>query len=293
MLNHRPIFIHGFQRGGTTILQNLLDAHPAVGLAEAEIHEIFYGRHSEPVHKWFARLRYLPIRVGTLQPVFSHKHTTLRPPVAQFWWPYIDRLFYRSMSEAYDKLPAEARADKRPLDELRLMAKGVNATAFTTDLLYAMYPDSTHIALVRDGLALSDGFIRRGWPAEKIAGLYNAICQKMLSDAATYPRYSIVKFEELVGNPQAVTQKVFEQCELDLSAVKHFRLQSKASMDKDGVRRMTLDAEKLAAVPVEFNRLDEVLRKDVNANQIKNLSAQDKDTVLQIARGALQQLGYL
>jgi hypothetical protein len=292
MLNHRPIFIHGFQRGGTTILQNLLDAHPTVGLAEAEIHEIFYGRHSEPVRKWLARLRYLPLRVGTLQPVFSHKHTGERPPVAKFWWPYIDRLFYASLREAYAKLPAEARADKRPLKELRLMAKGVNATAFNTDLLHAMYPDATFIALVRDGLALSDGFIRRGWSAEKIASLYDAICQKMLRDAATYPRYHIVKFEDLVGNPQALTRKVFEFCDLDLSAARHFRLQSKASMDKDGVRRMTLEAEKLAAVPVAFERLDEVLRKDVNANQIKNLSAPDKDTVLQITQKTLQQLGY-
>jgi hypothetical protein len=114
----------------------------------------------------------------------------------------------------------------------------------------------------------------------------------MLRDAATYPRYHIVKFEDLVGNPQALTRKVFEFCDLDLSAARHFRLQSKASMDKDGVRRMTLEAEKLAAVPVAFERLDEVLRKDVNANQIKNLSAPDKDTVLQITQKTLQQLGY-
>ena len=55
MLIKRPIFINGFQRGGTNILQQLFASNPRVRGLGVEVHELFYGRDAQPVQKWLRR----------------------------------------------------------------------------------------------------------------------------------------------------------------------------------------------------------------------------------------------
>ena len=73
MLNHKPIFINGFQRGGTNILVNLIASSHEVALLGGETHEVFYGRDSQPFLKWIQRGAALPLILA------SGQHT---------FWPY-------------------------------------------------------------------------------------------------------------------------------------------------------------------------------------------------------------
>ena len=43
-----------------------------------------------------------------------------------------------------------------------MLSKNGTGTVFATDLLAKMYPDATFIALIRNGLAICEGFTRRG-----------------------------------------------------------------------------------------------------------------------------------
>ena len=73
MLNKQPIFINGFQRGGTNIMMNLILSHPHVcKLSHSETHRIFYGREDQPVGRWFRRALYAPLVLSTQQHVFWH-----------------------------------------------------------------------------------------------------------------------------------------------------------------------------------------------------------------------------
>ncbi|MGH2522290.1 MAG: glycosyltransferase [Anaerolineales bacterium] len=118
---------------------------------------------------------------------FSPKRLNDDYSVPRLLWPYVDFLLYQSKrrGRANETQTGNGSAPARPpLAELRLLVKGVNGTAFLTGLFAAMYPDARFIALVRNGLALCEGFMRRGWAAEDFGALYEAVCQKMLHDAA-------------------------------------------------------------------------------------------------------------
>ena len=80
----------------------------------------------------------------------------------------------------------------------RLLCKNVNGVVFTTPLFQKMYPDATFIALVRNGLALCEGFVRRGWNARDFGILYDRVCRRMLEDARSVSNYNIVRFEDLL-----------------------------------------------------------------------------------------------
>jgi len=60
MLNVKPIFIVGFQRGGTGILMNLLLSHPNVCTPRGETHQVFRGARNllpvEPLSTYFSKL---------------------------------------------------------------------------------------------------------------------------------------------------------------------------------------------------------------------------------------------
>jgi hypothetical protein len=61
MLNRAPIFVNGFQRGGTNILINLIASHRDIGLLSVETHQVFWGKPSENVMKWVHRFFYFPV----------------------------------------------------------------------------------------------------------------------------------------------------------------------------------------------------------------------------------------
>ncbi|PWT91792.1 MAG: hypothetical protein C5B54_04640 [Acidobacteria bacterium] len=296
MLNHSPIFVNGFQRGGTNILVNLIASHPDVELLGGETHELFLGKPGQTWNKWLARAIYLPVVTITRQHIFSPSVLEERRDPPEFLKRYIDAHFYFSKRRPKpNPIHRENENGKRNHNEdRRLICKNVNGVVFTTSLFRTMYKDAVFLALVRNGFALCEGFLRRGWTASRFGKFYNKICSKILQDARTMDNYHVVTFEELMADPSAFVQKVYEYSRLNIGEVDHFQLQAKPSMDKDGNRKYSFGG-KVDRERRWFTRdqLASCFRADVNENQIAQLTDEQKNEFLKEARYSMEALGYL
>lgn len=295
MMNQAPIFINGFQRGGTNILMNLVASHPQVCMLGGETHIVFYGRDWQPAKKWLHRLLAAPLLLQTGQHTFWPYRFYSRRRLVRPLQQYVDAIFFASkvMAPRNRMIRPQQPRPWRQRQRARLLAKNVNGVVLATPIFAEMYPDATFIALVRNGLALCEGFVRRGWTAARAGRMYEAVCQQMLHDAAHLPNYHIVRFEEMIGNPVYTTQRILEQAGLDPRQVNDYRLQAKQSMDKNGRRAYTFggvqDRETRWFAPAA---LQTHFRQDVNENQIAQLSASDREIFLHHAGQSMAALGY-
>lgn len=297
MLNHAPIFVNGFARGGTNLLMNLLASHPDVCLlSDGETHFVFHGKQEERFKKWLHRGVYLPVLVGTRQHLFRPGRFGERKPVSRLTMRYIDAmLFADKMTTSKNRRKGEHGV--RSLGEMargRLLCKNINGVVFASQLLATTYPEATFFGFVRNGLALCEGYIRRGGSAERFGKMYEQVCQKMISDSQRMPRYHMICFEDLMADPVGFIEQLYRSAGLNLSQVQRFRLQAKESMDKDGVRRHTLGTESWGAIRwFDIGELSGRFRPDVNDNQIARLSETDKATFLRHAGRSMEYFGYL
>jgi hypothetical protein len=296
MLNKAPIFINGFNRGGTNLMQFLIASHPEVCLLGREAHELFYGKSNEPIRKWFDRLRYLPVFLSTRQHMFYTRNLEIRNRIPRIIGQYIDWLFFQTkigsvMNRVKDEKGMEY--SKEEVKAARLLCKNTNGVVFTSKELQCIYPDATFIALVRNGLALCESYTRRGWSAREFGKMYEQVCQKMIRDKSDLEFYKIVRFEDMVDAPAIFVRDIYNFANLNLSQVTKFGLKAKRSMDKNGVRKLMFGTEKGTRVWVSLENLSGHLRKDVNQNQINQLQARDKYEFLKQAENSMKYFGYL
>jgi len=294
MLNKAPIFVNGFQRGGTTLLMNLLASHPGVCRPDGETHEVLYGRPSEPIKKWVKRFFSLPVVITTRQLILWPKHLNERNAIPRFAMHYIDwQLYWSKLTAPVNRSRNGCAARSlRDIARARLLCKNVNGVVLGTDLFRAMYPDATFVALVRNGLALCEAFVRRGWTAVDFAIMYERVCQKIIRDAERVDNYHVVRFEDMMRAPTAFIQEVYALASLDVGAVKRFRLRAKPSMDSGGVRKTTFGGADGEVRGFGLDEIEGVLRKDVNENQIARLAEQDRQTFLKHAGRSMATFGY-
>ncbi|HUM72033.1 MAG TPA: hypothetical protein PLK31_24665, partial [Chloroflexota bacterium] len=102
-----------------------------------------------------------------------------------------------------------------------------------------------------------------------------------------------IRFEELMADPAAAVQKVYELTGLEVHETKKFKLQAKKNMGQDGQRSYNFGNKDKSLVYMGLDELAGYLRKDVNDNQIARLSEADKTAFLREARMAMSDLGYL
>ncbi|MEW6716755.1 MAG: sulfotransferase [Chloroflexota bacterium] len=295
MLNKCPIFVNGFQRGGTNVLVNLIASHPGVGTLGRETHEVFYGRETEALQKWVRRAFYLPILLATRQQYFWPYRFYPRKPIPSFITRYIDGIFYIHKLLARENRQT-FQAENRSLSEtaqLRLLCKNVNGVVLLTKLFAEMYPDGIFLGLVRNGFALGEGFIRRGWSVERIGNMYELVCQAMIRDASSFDHYYLLRFEEMIADPLNFTKKVYGYLGLDDQQVEHFRLQAKPSMTKDGKSDYMFGESDREIYWFPPEQLKAQFRQDVNENQIARLTEEQKEQFVKIAEQSMSYFGYL
>lgn len=299
MLNKNPIFINGFQRGGTTLLVNLLASHPDVCELDCETHELFYSQDTHPLRKWLTRLFYFPlwgpIWISARQHIFLTIDLSNRPRIPKLMMSYIDLLFYwRKLNNSLNQYKfEEIKYVPQELKNSRFLSKNVNGVVMATDVLSQMYHNATFIALVRNGLALCESFIYRGYTAEACGIMYEKICQKMIHDRSNINNYYIVRFEDMVDDPISFTKLVYKYADLDFNLVNKFRLKARKFMDKDGNRKCKIVDTPDTWLWVNHSEIEEFFQQSVNENQINRLSKQDKDIFLKHAGKSMEYFGYI
>lgn len=296
MLNKSPIFINGFSYGGTNLIINFLASHPDICILAGETHEVFYGKPNKTLDKLIRRIFYLPVLIFTKQHVFGRKCLDHRRKLPKLLMNYIDSIFYidKLIKGKKDSCNKKVEHEKRNIKSCRFLAKNVNGVVLASDILSDIYADATFIALVRNGLALCEGYVRRGWTAEDFGKMYEKVCQKMIHDSENIPNYYIVLFEEMVSAPLSFIKKIYSFSNLDMSKVSKIRLQAKRSMDKNGTRKYTFGGEKDREIYwFPINEIENYIRSDVNENQIIQLSEESRDIFLQYAKKSMEYFGYL
>ena len=208
---------------------------------------------------------------------------------------YIDCVLYRrKLSSVMNRSKnGEEAYSKEEVKASRLLCKNTNGVVFASKLFSEMYPDATFIALARNGFALCEGYVRRGWTAERFGNMYDKVCRKMIDDANNMERYCLVRFEDMLRDPVTFIGKIFDHAGLDLGAMPKVRMRAKQSMDKDGNRTFMFGSRTGENQWVNIEDIGTHLRKDVNENQIARLTPQDREAFLSTAEYAMRHLGYL
>ncbi len=294
MLNQAPIFINGFQRGGTNILMNLIMSHPEVHCLDGETHELFYGKYHAPLlEKLVSNALYVPIVIGTRQHTFGYKLLEERNPLPRPLRKYLDFLLHRN--RVLEPMAPEQNGNGHSAQQGngRLLCKNVNGIVMLTPTFAAMYPDATFFALVRHGLAVCEGFVRRGADAADVGRLYRTICQKMIADAEQRENYHLIRFEEIIADPVTAVREIYSLAGLPLTEANRFRLQAKPSMSKNGERAYMFGGSEDREIQwFSIEELPTCFRKNVNDNQIARLSAADKKAFMQQAADVMDYFGY-
>jgi hypothetical protein len=299
MKNEDPIFINSFARGGSTILMNLLLSHPKVCSSNGEIQKVFKGTRWDSVGmKIYKKICCdLPIRLIVRQDIFSLRLLKKRKRVPLYARNYIDKILYEGRFKASLATHNLLKDEQTPytIEELakcRLLMKGLNGLVFNTQMFSEMYPDATFIALIRNGLALCESYIRRGQSAKQIAEMYNIVINKILENSKYIPNYHIVKFEDMINDPDGFTKKIFKFANLDSKQVKKIRQQTRKTIDENGRHVLTKGSKERQVLWYYPKELKTHMSMKVNYYQIKNLSQHDKKSFLSIAGEAMEKVGY-
>lgn len=299
MLNREPIFIHGFARGGSNIIMNLLLSNPSICLSNGETDKVFKGTKWDST--WgVAKKRLLydsPICLLTGQNLFSQTNLQRRKHVPDYLKTYIDLILYRgrykAMVDTHNRYISEnIEYKKEELKDCRLLTKGLGGIAFTVDMFSEMYSDAIFLGLVRNGFALCEGFVRRGFDPKDVGYMYKTVASQIIKSAAERANYHLYYYEDMVENPLEFMKKIYTATRLDSDEVKKVRLQSKGIMQSDG-KRVHLKGRDREVFWHEKADLHKFIKNDVNQNQIRQLKQKDREKFLSVAGGVMEELGYL
>ena len=299
MLNVRPIFLNALARGGSNILVNFFLSHPEVCISSGEMHKVFKGRARFDTRFDSLRKRLFydrAIRILSGQNIFNTQLLEPRKHVSPMLMRYIDWIFYqgrfKAMVETHNLYKAEnVKYKVEELKKCRLLSKGLNGMVFNTELLTEMYPDAIFIAMVRNGLAVCEGMVRRGVSAEILAKRYTAIVDKMLWNKGNIPNYHLITYEDMVSQPLETIKELYMKAGLDLRMVKKIRLESKAVTDSKGKHTISKGYDR-EVFWYDKENLHQHIVTNANDNQIKQLRPSDKLEFLKIAKVTMERLGY-
>ena len=178
-----PVFLGGEGRSGTTLLRVMLDAHPSIACGP-ESH-FLVDQHFRDFHKYFRDTLW---RRGE---GFGYEKSDLDD---------LFRDFARGWFETYMKKRGKRRwADKTP------------QTIHCLPYLWELFPTARFVHLIRDGRDVACSIIPQNWgpsTVEEAAERWVDCVWKGVIHRADTERYSEVRYEDLVRDPEAHVRRV-------------------------------------------------------------------------------------
>ncbi len=297
MLNQAPIFLNCFSRGGSNILWNIFLTHPDVCSPLRETLEIFRLDLRHPLVSpptWAGlKLRWLSGQPGLL----DQWNLKPRAPISPAAQAYFDRVLFDWKLKTLEdpEMAFKAEGQRYTLEEVkatRLVAKNNNGLVFLADLLQEMYPDARFFGLVRSPFAVYESHKRRNIVSgvAEFATFYETLVQRMVSDSKRLKNYHLIRFEDVLAAPIDATRRLYDQAGLDFNRVSKFRFKAKPHLTKSGEHTSKFEVgHHFWFAP---DRVFEILEPNINAFQASKLSAEEKDTLLQIARKSIDYFDY-
>lgn len=285
MKNKKLIVINGITRGGTNVLWNVIQSHPAVCAAIRETSDLF-----------------TPGILGFLRPVAMRavgSEFLLQPTVTKIAGPMIDARFFnskmRNFTDPNNRYKYEGvEYTREEVAEGILCLKSVNRDNFMNPLLAKMYGEENvyFVGITRNGYALCQSWVSRGESAARAGKRYKVYIERMIEDGERYPNHTMVKFEDLLSDPFSVAEHVFEFAGLDPVRLEKLRLKPKKIMSKDGTRQ-TPFGEVKAKYWFTRETVGQILVKDIGKIQTNALVDEDRKAFEASAKPVLDYLGYV
>lgn len=280
-LSGRVVILNGMQRGGTNIVWNLLQSHPALVSPVYETGQVIFplwmgrgrlGRLARTGFRLAVRAR-IPAALAQVDAALHrYKLCTLEHEDNR----------YKSPCEIYRRSEIEASV---------LVTKSLGDDVVLTPALADYFPDSRCISVVRNGLAVAEGWIRRGATPGHAAAAYVRFTREVFCQERVLPRHLVVKFEDCLADPVGQLQRMCRFIGVDSAEIGKIRLKAKSVVDAAGNHR-TAFGEEGRKIWIDAAEVRSYLDSSVTENQVRRLPGEVRDEVVAIAGDAMRHLGY-
>lgn len=282
MNNEQVILVNGMQRGGTNVVWNLLQSHPRVVSPVLETGQIIYpawmarggpGRRMKSVARRLIRNGFPPYLRHIDRKLYYWKMATLQDPHNK----------YRNEGEIYTK---------EELQRTILATKLVGKDIEVTPSLVNFFRESWVVSVIRNGLAVCEGWVRRGIPVEDAAVAYNEAINEILAQDRTLDRHMLVKFEDCLKDPFGELERLCMFTGIDPAAVDKIRIKNKKTITSNGSHGLKPGTTEGGKVWVGRESIRDYLDPAVTDRQIGRLSDADRDAVIRLAGETMVRAGY-
>jgi hypothetical protein len=225
---------------------------------------------------------------------FSTAHLEKRnlSKMSKYW---IDRVLskekVRARQEGFNlwKAPSIKYTDEE-IEQARLVTKNLNGMQYLGDDLREMYPDATFLCLVRHPLVLAEGRLRREQNHSRVVNQLLKVGGKMAEDLDNFENYHLLKFEDMVRSPYEFLSTLYQTLNLSVADVKHIRFQNKATLSKTGSHDLKGIDRSITWYPI--SDIGAHFQKDVNSNQLANMSVGTKRRLERELQPLIEAFGY-
>ena len=228
-----PIFILGCHKSGTSLLKSLLDGHPDLTVLPSETHFFQYSgywvdyelRRNTNLNKTIEKQT-----KGLLQ-FFKNENRIIDPYApSNMNGKYDELLFMESIKKSSPSTPPELFSTylnsiyysltKRNIPKnTRIVEKSVENSAFS-HLLKSWYPNCKFIHIVRNPYATITAIRKmkseNGFPF--LGPILRSMCSSyydLYRNQCSMKDYLVIKYEDLINNPQYTLSKIIEHLEID------------------------------------------------------------------------------
>ena len=217
------VVVNALSRGGSNILWNILQSHPRLCSPIRETGELIFDEITP---------------FNLLSPAAA-KRFAASGVVRVLGRRYLRRVFdewkLRNFQCANNGTKSEGVPYRREeIENSILCFKGVDSDVELNSLLDALYDNVAYIALVRNGYAVCNGWMRRGVSAEDAGRKYASIVRRMLAQRESSDTFVLVKFEDMIRDPFGTAEHLFRVLELEPTALPKLRLKAKRILGVSG-----------------------------------------------------------
>jgi Sulfotransferase family len=196
-----PIFIVGGPRSGTTLLRNMLNRHPAVAICrETEFFHWVYSRRRN-----FGSLSDLENRRRVVKEYLATQRIQrMRVDLEALSRTLLDEATsYPAMFLSLIRFFADAHGKRR-------CGEKTPHNGLIAELLYEWYPDASVIHILRDPRDAVASMLRMPWAPNNVVSNARAWLNFNLAArrSSGNPRYLLVRYEELVKNPEVELRRI-------------------------------------------------------------------------------------
>ena len=287
MKNSNYIIINGFTRGGTNILWNILQSHPAICSPIRETGEILFGTVFP---------RYAPVKImAFLRGIIINKYLN-NIFIGKIVRKSIDFVFYKRKLENYgfDQDGYKFENINYSYDEIcqtSICLKSIDWDIVFTDWFNKYFDEPKFIGLIRNGYAVCNGWIRRGKSAEEAGKAYFEIGKMMINYSKNTENYKLIKFENLLSDPFNIADQLYNYVEVEPVRLEKLRLKSKKVVYSDGKHE-----SQFGSVDKKYwfdkKQINKFFVKDIDKTQRKLLAEKDRITFEKYAMPVLQYFDY-